>query len=145
MGETEKRRSAIINVLYFAMIIAISLLVIRYALGVCLPFVIAFVFAALLQKPKNFLVRKTFLKNGAASGICVMLAIVIILALVVLIGVRAFEEIRDFVRYIMTKLQNANQVVDNIEAWLTNLINSLPEFVKKSFGESLSDFFTEVR
>lgn len=145
MNETEKRRSAIINVLYFAMIIAISLLVIRYALGVCLPFVIAFVFAALLQKPKNFLVRKTFLKNGAASGICVMLAIVIILALVALIGVRAFEEIRDFVRYIMTKLQNANQVVDNIEAWLTNLINSLPVFVKNSFSKSISDFFTNVR
>lgn len=145
MNETEKRRSAIINVLYFSMIIAISLLVIRYALGVCLPFVIAFVFAALLQKPKNFLVRKTFLKNGAASGICVMLAIVIILALVALIGVRAFEEIRDFVRYIMTKLQNANQVVDNIEAWLTNLINSLPVFVKNSFSKSISDFFTNVR
>ena len=68
MSETEKRRSAIINVLYFAMLIAIGVFIVRYALGVCLPFVIAFVFAAILQKPKNFLVKKTFLKNGAASG-----------------------------------------------------------------------------
>ena len=145
MGETEKRRSAIINVLYFAMLIAIGLFIIRYALGVCLPFVIAFVFAAILQRPKNFLVKKTFLKNGSASGLCVLLAIVLAVALVALIGVRAFEEIRDFVRYIMTKLQSADVVVDNIESWLTNLINSLPEFIKKSVSESVAEFFTSVR
>lgn len=145
VSETEKRRGAIINVLYFAMLIAIGLFIVRYALGVCLPFVIAFVFAAILQKPKNFLVKKTFLKNGSASGLCVLLAIVIAVSLVALIGVRAFEEIRDFVKYIMTKLQNADVVVDNIESWLTNLINTLPEFVKKSLGESVSDFFTSVR
>ncbi len=145
MSETEKRRGAIINVLYFAMLIAIGVFIVRYALGVCLPFVIAFVFAAILQKPKNFLVKKTFLKNGAASGLCVLLAIVLVVALVSLIGVRAFEEIRDFVKYIMTKLQNADVVVDNIEAWLMNLINSLPEFIKKTLNESVADFFTSVR
>lgn len=145
MSETEKRRSAIINVLYFAMLIAIGVFIVRYALGVCLPFVIAFVFAAILQKPKNFLVKKTFLKNGAASGFCVLLAIVLAVALVSLIGVRAFEEIRDFVKYIMTKLQSADVVVDNIEAWLMNLINSLPEFIKKTLNESVADLFTSVR
>ena len=145
MSETEKRRSAIINVLYFAMLIAIGVFIVRYALGVCLPFVIAFVFAAILQKPKNFLVKKTFLKNGAASGLCVLLAIVLAVALVSLIGVRAFEEIRDFVKYIMTKLQSADVVVDNIESWLMNLINSLPEFIKKTLNESVADLFTSVR
>lgn len=145
VSETEKRRSAIINVLYFAMIIAIGLFIIRYALGVCLPFAIAFVFAAILQKPKNFLVKKTFLKNGAASGVCVILTIVIVVTLAALIGVRAFEEIRDFVKYIMTKLQSADVVVDNIEAWLTNLINMLPEFIKNTVSESVAEFFTSVR
>lgn len=145
VSETEKRRGAIINVLYFAMLIAIGVFIVRYALGVCLPFVIAFVFAAILQKPKNFLVKKTFLKNGAASGLCVLLGIVLVVALVALIGVRAFEEIRDFVKYIMTKLQSADVVVDNIEAWLMNLINSLPEFIKKTLNESVADFFTSVR
>ena len=145
VSETEKRRGAIINVLYFAMLIAIGVFIVRYALGVCLPFVIAFVFAAILQQPKNFLVKKTFLKNGAASGLCVLLAIVLVVALVSLIGVRAFEEIRDFVKYIMTKLQSADVVVDNIESWLMNLINSLPEFIKKTLNESVADFFTSVR
>ena len=69
MNDVEKRRGMIINVIYFAMIVAIAFLLIRYALGVCFPFLFAFLLAALVQKPKNFLVRKTPLKNGAASVI----------------------------------------------------------------------------
>ena len=75
MPEVEKRRKAIINVLYFAMIVVIGLFVIRYALGVCFPFVFAFIVAAILQRPKNFLVRKTFLKNGFTSVLLVFLLI----------------------------------------------------------------------
>ena len=101
MTDVEKRRSAIINVAYFVMLAAIALLVIRYALGVCLPFVAAFIVAAVLQKPKNFIVNKTPFKKGAASVICVMGAIVVFVLLMVLIGVRLVGEIKGFVDYII--------------------------------------------
>ncbi len=127
------------------MIAAIMVLIVRYALGVCLPFVTAFIVAALLQKPKNFIVRKTPLKNGAASGICVLLAIVIILALVSLIGVRVFEEIKDFSGYIVAKLQDLDDVVNNIESWLMNVISSLPEFIGKTLKENTANLFSDLR
>ena len=72
MTDVEKRRKTIINIIYFALLGAIILLAIRYALGVCLPFAVAFVFAVLLQKPKNYIVKKTPFKPGIASVICVM-------------------------------------------------------------------------
>lgn len=145
MQEVEKRKKAIINVLYFAIIIAILVLIMRYALSVCLPFVIAFIVAAILQRPKNFLVKKTPLKNGAAAGICVLLSIVIIAALVSLIGVRIFDEVKGFTGYIAAKLQNLDDVVNNIESWLTNLIASLPEFLSKTLKESVSQLFSDIR
>lgn len=145
MKDVEKRRAAIINVLYFGMLVAIVVLVMRYALSVCLPFAVAFVVAAILQRPKNFLVKKTFLKNGAASGICVLLSIVIIIALVALIGVRAFEEVKGFAGYIAAKLQNIDDVVNNIESWLINLISSLPEFVRTTLKDSVTELFSDIR
>ena len=145
MQEVEKRKKVIINVLYFAIIIAILVLIMRYALSVCLPFVIAFIVAAILQRPKNFLVRKTPLKNGAAAGICVLLSIIIVAALVSLIGVRIFDEVKGFVSYIGAKLQNLDDVVNNIESWLTNLIASLPEFLSKTLKESVSQLFSDIR
>lgn len=145
MKDVEKRRAAIINVLYFAMIVAILVLVMRYALSVCLPFAVAFVVAAVLQKPKNFLVKKTPLKNGGAAGICVLLSIVIIVALVALIGVRAFEEVKGFAGYIAAKLQNIDDVVNNIESWLVNLISSLPEFLRTTLKDSVTELFSDIR
>lgn len=145
MQEVEKRRKAIINVLYFAMIVAILVLIMRYALSICLPFVIAFIVAAILQRPKRFLVKKTPLKNGAAAGICVLLLIVIFVSLVSLIGVRIFDEIKGFASYIGAKLQNLDEVVNNIESWLVNLVASLPEFIGKTLKESVTELFSDIR
>lgn len=145
MVEVEKRRKTIINVLYFAMVAAFILLAIRYALGVCMPFVLAFLVAAVLQKPKNFLVKKTPIKNGLASGICVLLTIVIFLALISLIGVRVASEIKGFAQYIVLQLRDLDKVIDNIEAWLLNVISSFPEFVRKTLNESTAELFTKIR
>lgn len=127
------------------MVAAFILLAIRYALGVCMPFVLAFLVAAILQKPKNFLVKKTPIKNGLASGICVLLTIVIFLALISLIGVRVASEIKGFAQYIVLQLRDLDKVIDNIEAWLLNVISSFPEFVRKTLNESTAELFTKIR
>ena len=145
MPEVEKRRKTIINVVYFAMIIAIGLFVIRYALGVCFPFVFAFVVAAILQRPKNFIVRKTFLKNGFTSVLLVFLSIFIILALVSLIGVRVYVRVQDFVNYITIQFQDVNKIVDNIETWLFRVAGSLPDFLHKTLNENLTQLFSSLR
>lgn len=145
MADVEKRRKALINVAYIAMVITLGLLIVRYAMGVCLPFVFAFVVAALLQRPKNFLVKKTFLKDGAASGICVLFAILILIALVVLIGVRVAGEIKGFIDYLLIQLQDFESVVDNVEAWLLNVFASFPEFLRKTLSENTSEIFSQLR
>lgn len=144
MQDVEKRRAMIINVIYLAMLVAIGFLIIRYALGVCFPFLFAFLAAALLQRPKNFLVRKTFLKDGAASVICVFLLLFVVLALVSLIGVRLFARIQDFVNYLALQFQNMEDVIANIEKWLLSVIEKLPEFLRKTLSENTSELFAKL-
>lgn len=144
MQDVEKRRAMIINVIYLAMLVAIGFLIIRYALGVCFPFLFAFLAAALLQRPKNFLVRKTFLKDGAASVICVFLLVFLVAALVSLIGVRLFARVQDFVNYLSLQFQNAEDVIANIEKWLLNVIEKLPEFLRKTLHENASELFAKL-
>ncbi len=144
MKEVEKKRALIINVIYLAMIIAIGFLVIRYAMGVCFPFLFAFLVALVLQKPKNFLVRKTFLKDGAASVICVFLLLFVVLALVSLLGVRVFSRIQDFINYIALQLQNIDTVIENIQKWVLSLIEKAPEFLRNTLHDSVSQLFTKI-
>ena len=112
MQVVEKRRQTIINFIYFGIIIAIAVLALRYAMGICMPFIIAFLVAAVLQKPKNFLVRKTPLKKGAASAICVLLALVIIALVVSLIGARVFDEIKGFIDYLVQQFKDLEALID---------------------------------
>ena len=144
MKEVEKKRALIINVIYLAMIIAIGFLVIRYAMGVCFPFLFAFLVALVLQRPKNFLVRKTFLKDGAASVICVFLLLFVVLALVSLLGVRVFSRVQDFINYIALQLQNMEAVVENIQKWVLSLIEKAPEFLRNTLHDSVSQLFTKI-
>lgn len=144
MQDVEKRRAMIINVIYLAMLIALAFLIIRYALGVCFPFLFAFLVAAVLQRPKNFLVRKTFLKDGAASVISVFLLVFLVLALVSLIGVRLFTRIQDFINYLSLQFQNAEDVIANIEKWLLNVIEKLPEFLRKTLHENATELFAKL-
>lgn len=145
MTDVEKRRKAIINVLYFSMLIALCLLAVRYALGVCMPFLIALIAAAILQKPKNFITSKTPIKKGPASVICVMGAIVIVSLLIVLIGVRIVNELKDFINYIILQFKDLNSVIDNVEAWLLNIVASLPEFLRKALSDGITGITKQLR
>ena len=145
MQVVEKRRQTIINVIYFGMIIAAAALLMRYAVGICMPFIIAFLFAVVLQKPKNFLVRKTPLKKGLASAVCVLVALVLIALIISLIGVRVLDEIKGFIDYLILQFKDLEALVDKIEGWLSGIIASLPEFLEKSLTESSEKFFTKLR
>lgn len=145
MQEVERKRNILINIAYLAVMVTIALFAIRYATGVCLPFVIAFLVAAILQRPKNFLVKKTFLKKGAASAICVFVALFIIAALISLVGVRLFSELKSFANYIVEQLKDIDVIVDNIEKWLLSVINVLPEFLKKTLTENTAELFEKIR
>lgn len=143
--EVEKRRETLINLAYFAAIIAIAFFAIRYALGVFMPLFIALVVGALLQRPKNFLVRKTPLKSGAASAICVLLSMVIIVALFSLIGVRLVDEVRGFINDLVNQFATFEQAIDKVETWCTNFAASLPEFIRKTAGEGVTELFSKIR
>ncbi len=145
MTDVERKRKWIINVAYYAMLAVLGFFFYKYAFGVCFPILFAFVIAVVLQKPKNFIVKKTFLKKGSASTLCVFGLMLIFAAIVVLIGVRAAEEIKGFVGYITLQFQNIDTVINTVETAILSFIGRLPDFISESLTESISALFTQLR
>ena len=133
------------NIIYYAIIILLAFLGVRYALGVCLPIVAAFFIATLLQRPKNFIVKKTFIKKGLASVISLFTLVFIAAFFVGLIGVRAVEEIRGFIDYVILQIQNFDVFLTNIENAAMSFTESLPDFLSKTLTESVATIFTQLR
>ena len=145
MTDVEKKRKWIINVAFYAMLLVLGFLFYKYAFGVCFPIMFAFVVAVILQRPKNFIVKKTPIKKGLASTMCVFALMIIAAAVMVLIGVRAAEEVRGFIDYIIVQFSNFDSIVNTIEDFVLGVVGRLPEFISETATESIASIFTQIR
>ena len=145
MTDVERKRKAIINTVYCGMLILGAVLAIRFGLGLFLPIILAFIFATVLQRPKNYLVKKTFLKKGSAALLCVFIGISLVALVVSLVGVRVVGEIKGFVDYIIIRLQDIDSLVTAVETAVYSFIARLPDFIEGTLKESTEALFSEVR
>lgn len=145
MTDVEKRRKFIINTIFYVIIAFIAYNIYEYAFGVAFPLVFAFAVATVLQRPRNFIVRNSFIKKGLASTICVILFFGVIGAIFVLIGIKVFEEIRDFVSVIISLFQNIDSLVDTVESFLFSFAGRLPRFLSEPATEGLTGLFVQIR
>lgn len=93
--QTMKRKKTIINLLYFAIILAIAVFICRKGLFVLLPFIIAFLIGLLLRPAVNFFYNKLHIKKGLTAIVLTLLFYAIIGTLLVFSGVRMFDKLRD--------------------------------------------------
>lgn len=145
MTDVEKKRKWIINVAFYAMLLVLGFLFYKYAFGVCFPILFAYVVAVVLQKPKNFIINKTPIKKGFASTLCVFALMLIVAAVVVLIGVRASEEVKGFIDYVTVQFSNLDSIVNTLENFVLGIVGKLPEFISETATESIAAIFTQIR
>ena len=145
MTDTDKKRKWIINIVFYAMMLVLGFLFYKYAFGVCFPIMFAFFVAVFLQRPKNFIIKKTPIKKGFASTLCVFALMLIAAAIVVLIGVRAVEEVKGFIDYMILQFQSFDTIINTLETSLMSFVGKLPEFISETATESISAIFTQLR
>ena len=112
MEAVEKRRATIINIVYVGIILGLLYLVLKYAFWLFFPFILAFFVAAILQKPVNFLARKTPLKKGIWSGVLVLLITAALIVLVILTGARIVSEAQDLVRWVGERMATLPELLE---------------------------------
>lgn len=144
MPKIEKRRRFIINTVYFAIILGLFYFFMRFAFWTCFPFILAFFVAMSLQRPVNWITRKTPLKKGLVSGLFVLLALAAIIAVLSLIGVRIADELRGFFSLITAKLDNLPVFLKQTEAWILENIHFLPDSIETLAANSIRELFQDL-
>lgn len=145
LDNVEKRRRFIINTAYFVLVAAIAYLIYKYALGICFPLVFAFAGAAILQRPRNFLMKKTFLNKGLSCAVCVIGLLSIFAVVFALIGVRIAQEVRTVADYIALQFSDLDTLVNNVEDFVLSFIGRLPSFVSEAATEPVTNLFIQLR
>ncbi len=141
----DKRKSFIINFLYFAVIIGLYYFTIKFAFGYIFPFVFAAALSIFLQKPINKLKKKLHIESHKAiSFILVLLIVVIAVSLIVIAGVLIFDELRDFISFLFEQFSSMTDVKNTIEEYLTHTVLKLPVSLQDNVMNIIDRLFDSV-
>lgn len=142
---TEKKKKTIVNIIYYALLLALFYCFMKYAFGLLAPFIIAFMVAMSLQRPVNFICRKTKLKKGLVSGVMVLLIAAAFIFLLVLIGVKIWEAFRDFIVFLVNKFSDMTSFLNSLEIWIIDKTKFLPDSVEKTINTNISSLIDSLR
>lgn len=145
MDKIELRRGRIINIVYLAMILGLGYLFVRYCFWIFFPFLLAFLLAVIVQKPANFLVRKTKIKKGITSTILILLLFLIAGGIISLLGMKLVDVIKDTIDFITAKLTDLPSLIDDIKYWVINTASILPDKIEAKFVASAGSWFDAIR
>ena len=144
MNTTEKRRSTLINIVYFALIIAAYYLFIKYAAALIAPFLVAFGIAMFLQKPVRRISQKTKISKKFVAAASVFFILAVIAGILALVGYKIAIEFKGLGQYLLERLENLPALVNDIEAWIKTNIAFLPDSIEKPLVGSISDFADKI-
>ena len=122
----EKRRAFIINFTYFLILAVIALFVLKYAMPLLSPFVVAAIIAFLLRRPIRFVCRKTGLRDKPVALITVALFFCTIGVLMALIAIKLFSSLAQFVGTLPTLY--ANHLAQPLAAFFDGLDRLFSQF-----------------
>lgn len=139
MTGIEKKKNFIINTVYLVILLALFYLFFKYAFGTFFPFLIAIAAAMILQKPVNFISKKTPIKRGLASVFCVLFGFFTMIAVLVLIGIWAGIELKGFIDYLIIQLEDIPAFIQKIQHYLANGLSFLPDSIENTITSFVGD------
>lgn len=139
METTQRKKKFIIDVVYIVFVAIIFYYFMKYAFGLFFPFLVALTVAAILQKPVNFICKKTPLKRGFVSVILVLFSLTVVLGILTALTVRLVMELRDFVQYLLVQLQDIPSFIDKLELFLSNHLSFLPDKIETAITSFMSE------
>ena len=139
MTGTEKKKKFIINVVYTVILIALFYLFFKFAFGTILPIICAIVAAMILQKPVNFICKKTPLKRGLVSALSVLFAFAVVISGLVLVLIWVGSEFKGFFQYIMIEFEDMPALIHKIEGYIANAFGFLPEKLESTVMDFISE------
>jgi len=127
---TQARLDRLIDIAYYALILAAFYLFMKYVFWLVFPFLFSFFVAVTLQKPMNYAHRKIRLKKSFTAIALVLLFYVVILIIIALIGVRVWDGAKAFMDYLGQQLKNLPELFKGLEQQINQLIAPLPDSIE---------------
>lgn len=142
---TDRKKNTIINILYYAILLALFYGFMKYAFGLFFPFILAFIVAMAMQKPINFISKKTKIKKGIISGVMILLLVAVVGFLISLLGVKLWDGIQGFVDFLVRKFGSLPEFLDKTEIWIADRLSFLPTSIEEMANSKAEELIETIK
>ncbi len=137
----ETKKKAIINIVFYALIIILAVLIFKYALLWLTPFVIGVIVAIVLQRPVDWLTKKTKLPRTVWSITLVIAVFVALSAIVCFLFFRIYVEASGFVTEKLPQYMPVlTEAVNNVYSYFQDILKDMPT----SFSDTLESMSSSI-
>ena len=143
-NSVNRKKKTIVNIIYYGILFGLFYFFMRYAFGIFLPFIIAFIVAAILQKPINTLTKRLPLKKGFVSAVLVILTVGIVVTIITLIGAQLVSYVKDFGSFISGKIESLPDFLNNVQDWIYRHIKFLPDSIESVVHTTMDSVFGKL-
>lgn len=142
--EEQAKKNFIINVIFFGLWILLIVIMGKFLLNYLLPFVVAVVIAAFVQKPAEFVSSKIKIKKGTCAALISAAVYLGLAALVVLAAVFLLEQMGEWLIILSKSEGKINSVLIKADRMITDFSENFTvvssQKVKEIFSDILMDF-----
>lgn len=140
-AKNEKRKSFLLNILFFAVVAAILYVALVKALPLVMPFFIAFLIAMLLNKPA-FKIHKKFpkIKKSTAGRILFLIVLIVLIVIIAFAGMSIVSYIKSFAKWLGANLQHIPGYLLGLKNKVLDSTASLPESVRGVVENTLNKY-----
>lgn len=136
----EHRRAFLINFVFFALIIAIGYVILKFLFWPLFPFLLAFVFAMAFQRPVRFMERKLKIGRGFPSVLLVLLILVVVLGVLTLLGALLVSQARSLFESLNARFSSLPQMLESLKSVLGSALAFLPDSIEGTIVQSANRF-----
>nr|MCR5150360.1 sporulation integral membrane protein YtvI [Clostridiales bacterium] len=115
-----------------------------YALGIVLPFIIAFAVAMAMQRPVKFLEKKTRISHKFWAILLVILLMLVIFGILVFAGYKIGAEVRGLIKFLANRFGSYSGLISSARERILQLVASLPKGVSSSVNDAVNIFFDRI-
>ena len=141
---TERKRKIIINIFYYAIILGLFYFFMRYAFGIFLPFIVAVIIAAILQKPINTLTKRFRGKKGIISTILVLVFVGLVATFIIFVGAQMVSAVKSFASFLSQKIESLPDFINTIQDWFYKTISFLPDSAEKFIHNAIDSLVAKL-
>ena len=100
----DSKKRFLINVVFAAVVAAIAFFCMKFLSGYLLPLVIGVLIAALIQRPINFLFKKTRIPRSIWAVFLVLISFSAVITLAVFLGYQFYLQIQNLINYLISNI-----------------------------------------